>query len=236
MNKQVVIIPTYNEDKNIVNLYKKITKFIKSDILFIDDNSNDRTQIVIKKLKSKNKHIHYIFRPSKLGVGSAHKDGLKWAYGKKYKIIITMDGDGTHNPKYLNNMIKKLKNYDLVISNRFIKKKDSLKDWPFFRIVLTTIRHYLLVLFLNLKFDASGGLRCIDAKKIKLNDLLSTSNDYCYFWENLFFLNKKKYKIGSVAIRLPYRKLGVSKMKFSDIINALFYLFKFFINNRIINK
>lgn len=232
MNKQIVIIPTYNEEENIINLYKKINEYLKIDILFVDDNSNDRTQLIIKKLKSKDKNIHHIFRPSKLGIGSAHKDGLKWAYRKKYKTIITMDGDGTHDPKYLKGMIKKLDHYDLVISNRFIKK-DSLKDWPFFRVVLTTLRHYLLVTLLNLKFDASGGLRCINSKKIKIKHLLSKSNDYCYFWENLFFLNKERYKIGNIAIKLPYRKLGSSKMKLSDIINALFYLFKFFIINRL---
>lgn len=235
MNRQVVIIPTYNEEENILNLYKKIKQNIKTDILFVDDNSTDKTQKIIKTLKLKSKNINYIFRPAKLGIGSAHKDGLKWAYKRKYKIIITMDGDGTHDPKYLKNMIKKLDIYDLVISNRFLNK-NSLKDWPFYRIVLTTIRHYLLLFFLNLKFDASGGLRCINSKKIKLKDLLSKSNDYCYFWENLYFLNKKKYNIGDIPVHLPYRKQGSSKMKISDIRNALIYLFIFFINNKLRNK
>ena len=106
MKKNIVIIPTYNEEGNIINLYKKIKKNLKTDILYIDDNSSDNTQKIIKNLKLKDNKIHYVFRPSKLGIGSAHKYGLRWSYKKNYKIIITMDGDGTHDPKYLKKMIK----------------------------------------------------------------------------------------------------------------------------------
>ena len=50
---------------------------------------------------NKNQNINYIFRPKKMGVGSAHKDGFVWAYKKNYKTIITMDADLTHDPKYI---------------------------------------------------------------------------------------------------------------------------------------
>jgi len=233
VNKIITIIPTYNEEKNIYSLYTKIKKNLKTDILYVDDNSKDNTQKIIKNIKIKDKSINYIFRPGKKGIGSAHKDGLKWCYKKKYNIVITMDGDGTHDPKHLKKMVKKLKSSDMVISNRF-SKKDSLIDWPISRIILTKIRHFLISYLLDLKFDASGGLRCINAKKIKLKDLLSKRDDYSYFWENLFFIYKKNYKISEISINLPYRKEGSSKMKLSDIINALIYLIKFSIKYQFI--
>ena len=73
-------------------------------------------------------------RPKKLGIGSAHKDGLKWGYKKKYSIIITMDCDGTHNPIYIKRMIKLLSSQkiDLVSTNRFLQK-NSLDDWSLWR-------------------------------------------------------------------------------------------------------
>ena len=99
--KTLVIIPTLNEKINIFDLYKKLKKLnIKFDMLFVDDNSDDGSQEVIKKLAKKNKNVKYIFRPKKMGIGSAHKDAFKWAYKKKYKILISIDADGTHDPVY----------------------------------------------------------------------------------------------------------------------------------------
>ena len=78
---------------------------IKLDILFVDDNSSDLTQSYILSLSKKHAFIKYIFRKNKVGIGSAHKDGIKYCYKKKYDLIITMDADGTHDPKYLKQMI-----------------------------------------------------------------------------------------------------------------------------------
>ena len=231
---KLLIIPTLNERKNITTLFKKIRKIDQEiDILFVDDNSTDGTREEILYLKKRSKSIYYIFRPRKLGIGSAHKDGLKFAYKKKYKIILTMDADGTHNPKYIKNLIKYSTKYDLISTNRF-EKKDSLIEWPVHRRFLTKIRFYLINILLNINYDSSGAYRCYNAKNIKLNDVLSAQNDgYSFFWESLYLLNKKKYSIKEIPIYLPYRKVGSSKMTMRDIIGSLFYLFKYSIKNLI---
>ena len=231
---KLLIIPTLNEKKNITTLFKKIRKINnKIDILFVDDNSTDGTKEEILYLRKRNKSIYYIFRPRKLGIGSAHKDGLKFAYKKKYKIILTMDADGTHNPKYIKNLIKYSTKYDLISTNRF-EKKDSLIEWPVHRRFLTKIRFYLINILLNINYDSSGAYRCYNAKNIKLNDVLGAKNDgYSFFWESLYLLNKKKYSIKEIPIYLPYRKVGSSKMTMRDIIGSLFYLFKYSVKNLI---
>ena len=231
---KLLIIPTLNERKNITTLFKKIRKIDKKiDILFVDDNSNDGTREEILYLKKRNKSIYYIFRPRKLGIGSAHKDGLKFAYKKKYKIILTMDADGTHNPKYIKNLIKYSTKYDLISTNRF-ENKGSLIEWPVHRRFLTKIRFYLINILLNINYDSSGAYRCYNAKNIKLNDVLGAKNDgYSFFWESLYLLNKKKYSIKEIPIYLPYRKAGSSKMTMRDIIGSLLYLFKYSIKNLI---
>ena len=120
---KLLIIPTLNERKNITLLCKKIRKInSKINILFVDDNSTDGTREEILYLRKKNKSISYIFRPKKLGIGSAHKDGLKFAYKRKYKIILTMDADGTHNPLYIRKLLKYSSHFDLISTNRFIQK------------------------------------------------------------------------------------------------------------------
>ena len=230
MRKELlIIIPVLNEKKNIKPLVKNINKFIKyknKHLLFIDDNSTDGTKEEINEIKS-NK-IFLIEREKKLGIGSAHKVGLNWGYKKKYKYIITMDSDGTHNPKYINSMIKNLekKKCLIVSTNRFLVKK-SLKSWTPWRRFLTTVRHYLVQFLLGIEFDSSGAFRGYNVKNTKLSNILSAkSNSYSFFWESIFILSLK-YKIKEIPISLPARKAGVSKMRIKDIISAILYLFYF---------
>ena len=84
MNKNLIIIPTYNEILNIENLIVKILKIKKNcDLLIIDDNSPDGTFKIVKKYQVKSKNIFLIIRKFKNGIGSAHKVALKWGYKKK---------------------------------------------------------------------------------------------------------------------------------------------------------
>ena len=235
--KSCVIIPTLNEENNILKLYNKILKTkINLDILFIDDNSSDNTRLIIKKLSKKNKKIKFIFRNNKKGIGSAHKDAIKYAYKKKYDLIITMDADGTHDPKYFKQMIKKAYTYDYVITSRF-KKKDLIKDWPIERKIITCLRHFFVKSFLGLSYDASGAYRCFLTKKIPLNLFFkSKNNDYAFFWEVTYLIKLQGFTIYEVPARLVYRKLGKSKMKIKHIIYSLFYLIKILIERKILKN
>ena len=227
--KICLIIPTLNEEKNIIKLFNNIKKTqIKLNILFVDDNSSDQTQKLIIFLKNKYNNIDYLFRKKKIGIGSAHKDGIKLCYKKNYDLIITMDADGTHDPKYLKEMISKATTFDYVITSRY-KRKNLLVDWPLFRKVLTYARHFLVKAFLGMNYDASGAYRCFFTKKIKLKDILAAkNNDYAFFWELTYIIKKKNYSIHEIPVQLVYRKLGKSKMKIRHIFFSLLYLYKIF--------
>jgi len=229
MINTVVIIPTLNEEKNIKILIQKIFKIQKNiDIFFIDDGSTDNTQKIIKNERKKNKKISFKFRKNKSGVGSAHKAALKICYKKNYKYIFTMDADGTHDPKALIKMIrlqKKTKG-DLVNTTRFLLK-NSISDWPLTRKIMTNTRHILVKFFLGMKYDASGAFRLYVKSNIKLADILKAKDDrYAFFWESLFVLHLKNYKIVEIPIELPYRTNGASKMRIKDIFTSLYYLIK----------
>ena len=234
--KILIIIPVLNEEKNINPIWSKIQnlRFIKKDILFIDDNSKDDTQIKILNLQKKNKNIFLLRRSFKKGIGSAHKEGIIWGYKKRYSIIVTMDCDGTHDPIHIKKMLRLIKKrkFELISTNRFLKR-NSLSGWSFWRIFLTNLRHILIKRILNISFDSSGAFRCYDAKKIKLKDILKAKNNsYSFFWESIFFLSKK-YNISEIPISLPARVSGSSKMRMKDIIFALYYLIVIFLKHRI---
>lgn len=225
--KELIVIPTYNEKNNISLLLKKLIKQYRSrfEILIIDDNSPDGTAGEVLKFSKKYNFIKLKSRDNKMGIGSAHKYGVKYAFKNNFKILITMDSDGTHNPKYIKKFLHLIKRYDLITTTRFSNKK-SLKSWPLFRVLLTNIRHFIIKFFLGISIDASGAFRCYNLSKIKSKDILmAKDNGYSFFWESIFILYKKKYLIHEIPIELPYRSLGSSKMKVGDIINALVYIF-----------
>ena len=68
--------------------------------------------------------VKFIFRAKRYGIGSAHKEGIFWAYDKKYESCITMDADRTHNPLEIKKLLTGLKKdkADIIITSRFIKK------------------------------------------------------------------------------------------------------------------
>ncbi len=227
MSKIIIIIPTLNEEKNILKIVKRIFKVNNSyQILFIDDGSTDRSQTIIKDLNQKYKKIKYIFRTNKTGIGSAHKTAIKFCYKRKFDFIITMDADGTHNPNKIPQMLKLMKKQNLHVVNtsRFVIKH-SLPGWPIVRKIMTYTRHYLIKFFLNMEYDASGAFRLYNTKFVKIsNILLAKDNRYAFFWESLYILKMKKNKINEIPISLPYRVYGSSKMRFSDILNSFLYL------------
>lgn len=228
MKKFLIIIPTYNENNNIINIVNKIKKYLKfkKDILFIDDNSQDGTLNQIKKIITKN--IFLIKREKKLGVGSAHKVGIIFGFKKKYTQILTMDCDGTHDPKYVKRMIAASKKNDLVITSRFYKK-NALSNWPFHKKLITYTRYILIRILFGISLDTSGAFRLYNVKNINLNDiLLAKDNGYSFFWESIVILLKKKYRISEIPIILPTRSTGFSKMGIKDLLHALFYLFKIY--------
>jgi len=222
-SKYLIIIPTYNEKKNVSLIIEKINKRVKfkCDVLFVDDNSTDGTIKVLKNIKSKN--VSYIIREKKLGIGSAHKFGIRKAYQLKYRYIITMDCDGTHDPKYIKKMIKDIQNKEIVITNRFTKN-DSLKQWDIHRKLITTLRHLFVKFIFRTNLDSSGAFRFYNTDKVKLkNILLAKSDGYSFFTESTVILNKF-YKIDQIPILLPKRYSGYSKMKLTDVVFGFFYI------------
>ncbi len=224
--KTLIGIPTLNEKLNITKIYSKIRKiYKKSDILFFDDNSKDGTIEEIKKILKKDKKVYLKIRKKKFGIGSAHKEIIKYSFKNKYILLITMDADGTHDPKYISEMLKKINTSDVVITNRFYYK-NSISSWPIIRRIITYSRHYLINILLSIKFDTSGAFRIYKIKKLNLKDLISARhNGYSFFWESIYILLKKKYKISEIPIRMQKRTYGSSKINFYEIISAIFYLF-----------
>ena len=223
----LVFIPTFNERENIELIYCEIKKLkLDIDLLFLDDNSPDGTGEVIDRLAREDSRVHTIHRAGKLGIGSAHQDGIRWAYQEGYHTLVTMDCDFTHLPEDIERFLKGLSDFDVVIGSRYMDAK-SLSDWNLFRKTLTHAGHFLTKHLLRMPYDASGAFRAYRLDRIPhgLFDLVH-SKSYSFFFESLHVLSMNQFKILEVSIFLPTRTYGHSKMKISDAIASLQLLWK----------
>ena len=108
----LIIIPSYNEGKNIMNVINRLPKE-DTDVLVIDDCSTDNTETVLKKNK-----ISYMKHRKNMGKGKSLLDGFDYGLKKGYKNILTMDADGEHKPEEVDEFIDKIKRFDFVIGER----------------------------------------------------------------------------------------------------------------------
>ena len=136
----LIIIPTYNEAENIEAVIKKVIDLEdKNDILVIDDNSPDGTSEIVENQKNiHNNRVFLINREKKSGLGSAYKEGFKWALENNYSYIFEMDADMSHDPNEIKNLkIQLIQNkYDVVVGSRYIEGV-SVVNWPLSRIFLS---------------------------------------------------------------------------------------------------
>jgi len=108
--KTFVMIPAYNESENIKNLIYKILKLrIKNlHIVVVDDYSPDGTWKIVQEISKKNKNVHLLLRKKDRGRGCAGRDGFIYCLKHGADIVVEMDADMSHDPKYIPEMLKGL--------------------------------------------------------------------------------------------------------------------------------
>ncbi|KNG75020.1 dolichyl-phosphate b-D-mannosyltransferase [Plasmodium falciparum IGH-CR14] len=232
--KYSIILPTYNEKENLPYLiYMIIDELnkheIKFEIIVIDDNSQDGTADVYKKLQNifKDEELLLIQRKGKLGLGSAYMEGLKNVTGD---FVIIMDADLSHHPKYIYNFIKKQreKNCDIVTGTRY-KNQGGISGWSFNRIIISRVANFLaqFLLFINLS-DLTGSFRLYKTNVLK--ELMQSINNTGYVFQMEVLV--RAYKMGKSIEEVGYvfvdRLFGKSKLETTDILQYLSGLFKLF--------
>jgi dolichol-phosphate mannosyltransferase len=211
--KPLVIIPTYNERENIGPIVSQIEALgIDLDCLFVEDGSPDGTADQITGEIRRHPWIRMLQRGGKLGIGSAHTDGLAWARSNGYSQVVTMDCDLTHSPSDIPAMLAAAGGADVVVGSRYMRR-GSLEGWNLHRKALTKTAHLLTRTLLGIPYDCTGAFRVYNLGSLPagLFDLVRSRN-YAFFFESLFILATNGAKIVEVPISLPPRTYGSSKM------------------------
>lgn len=221
-DKILIMIPTYNEVDNISVIILSIRNLgMNLDLLFVDDNSPDGTGDLLDQMAKTDQNIHVLHRPGKLGVGSAHLDGIRWCYQHGYDILITMDSDLTHSPGNIPKFLYHIQDSAVVVGSRF-HHPESLPDWVWWRKLMTHTGHFLTTTLLNLPYDATGAFRVYRLSQIPLGIFeMVKHRGYSFFFESLHRLHINGIAIKELPIILPARAYGHSKMNLKDVTNGI---------------
>lgn len=232
-----VIIPALNESENLFKLITLIKKFIKAEIIVIDDSANDKTEKIIKKKKIK---CIYYRRNKKLGRGSAVLYGLKKALRlKKKNLFIEMDADLSHSPKELKRNIDYFiyNSLDLLISSRYLKGSEII-NWPISRRIFSRASNLLARFLLDVPItDYTNGFRIYSrrAANILIKKSGKIGDGFIILSEILLIINNQKFKIAEINSKFVNRVRGESSVSIKLIIESFLGLIKLYFIKKKIN-
>ena len=233
INELSIIIPIYNEEKNIKklsNLIKKNLKIKKFEIIFVDDDSTDNSKKILEDLNKKDQRIISIIRKNK--IKDLSKSCILGFKKSKYKTILVMDGDLQHNPLFIPKLINSYNSSfcDLVVGcrNFFSKKNEGLN-------LLRTLASVFLICIINFLLgkktsDPMSGF-FLFKKKFFLNSEKKLFKKGYKILADIIYANQDRINVNDIKIDFNKRKSGNSKIR----LKVLYYLI-FFIFTKVIKK
>jgi dolichol-phosphate mannosyltransferase len=221
----IVVIPTYNERDNLETLVQRIHESAPDlHILIVDDASPDGTGDLADRLsKAQPGRIFVLHRLSKQGLGRAYVAGFGWVLERDYDFVAQMDGDLSHDPSYLPQMLDRIQQCDLVLGSRYVNGI-CVVNWDLKRLILSKLAGNYVRAVTGIPFsDPTSGFKCwrrATLEAIVLEDCFSIG--YVFLVETTLKTFRKGLKIEEVPIIFYERNLGRSKMDWRVISEAMF--------------
>lgn len=212
-----VVLVTYNEKENLSRLAPTIEDVfnengVKGEIIVVDDNSPDGTADLARELGVRYGNVRLLWRPEKMGPGSAYADGCKAAKGE---IIIGMDTDLSHDPYDIPRFLAKIdEGYDLVQASRYIKngsyEVNSFETWR--KRVVSRLGNLFIASISHVPVhDFTTSYRAMRREVVENVEAESPGNSY--FVEFLIKAYRKGYRITEIPIVFKDRVVGKSKLR-----------------------
>jgi dolichol-phosphate mannosyltransferase len=210
----LVCTATYNERENIAALIPEILQTLpQADVLVVDDSSPDGTGQLVEEMAARDPRVHALHRKGKLGLGTAILAAMRYAIEKDYDLMVNMDADFSHHPRYLPALVAGMDRHDIMIGSRYVPGGGTV-DWPASRLLISrSINCLVRFLFRFQARDCSGGYRCYRVAKLRearLDQLISRG--YSFQQEVLYRCRKAGCRIGETPIIFADRRAGSSKV------------------------
>jgi len=228
--RPLIVIPTYNERKNLQILVPQIFKAVpKASILVVDDASPDGTAWFARRMARRYpRRIYVLRRTEKRGLGSAYVAGFRHALlSTEFDPIIQMDADGSHDPSALPVFLQALKRVDVVVGSRYFHGLRVI-NWPWSRVFLSLAANWYAkvvtgVPITDLTSGYNGWRRRI-LKRVHLDQL--RCNGYAFQIELKYLCHRMGARIREVPIIFAGRVEGESKLSRSVVFEAIWAVWR----------
>lgn len=221
--KLCIIIPCYNENKNIRLLISQVKEYYPyAGLVIINDASTDDTIKIVNSIKG----VALLSLPINLGIGGAIQTGIKYANSKEFEYLVRIDGDGQHPVEEIEKLLLPLYSgdADFVIGSRFVNNLD-VKGFKstFIRRFGITFFTFMNKIILKQKItDSTSGFRAYNRKLIEYQAKNYPSFDYPEP-EEIIQLGLDGYKILEVPISMKEREHGKSSI---NLLRSIYYMIK----------
>ena len=235
--RTLIVLPTFNEADNIVEVLQKLRAVVpEASVLVVDDASPDGTADLVEEVAEQIGDVSVMRRPAKSGLGSAYRDGFRRGLSVGYDVMVEMDSDLSHDPAALPLLLTAVADgAALALGSRYIPG-GSIPDWSWHRRALSRWgnRYAAAVLGIDVK-DATSGYRAYRAEALTNIDFHTVQADgYGFQVEMAYRVLASGGRIVEVPISFTDRVRGESKMSSRIVIEALVLVTWWAIRDRVL--
>jgi dolichol-phosphate mannosyltransferase len=223
-----VVIPTYNEAANVEPIVRATVAELRRQwprdfrVLVVDDSSPDGTGAIADRLAAECPEVEVLHRDAKTGLGHAYLAGFAQALGGGAELVMEMDADFSHDPRYLGDLLQTAQDADLVLGSRYVDG-GGVRDWGVLRRLISRGGglYARTILRVDIK-DLTGGFKCIRREVLEAIDLGSVrAEGYVFQIEVTYRALLEGFRVREVPIVFPDRTAGTSKMSTRIALEAI---------------
>jgi dolichol-phosphate mannosyltransferase len=223
-----VVLPTYNEADNIDGIVRATARALEAlvpgdyRILVVDDSSPDGTGRLADELAQELEPVEVLHRPGKEGLGKAYLAGFRRALDAGAELLIEMDADFSHDPRYLAELLAAADDADLVLGSRYVEG-GGVRDWGIVRRLVSRGGCFYARTVLRVPVrDLTGGFKCIRRVVLESIDLPSVrAEGYVFQIEVTYRAILAGFRVREVPIVFHDRTHGKSKMSTRIAVEAM---------------
>jgi dolichol-phosphate mannosyltransferase len=214
-----VVIPTYNEAENIEGIIGATAAELERlapdahRILVVDDNSPDGTGAIADRLAERHPQIEVFHRAAKTGLGHAYLAGFARALEGDAELVIEMDADFSHDPRYLEQLLAAARDADLVLGSRYVAGGGT-ENWGLVRRLVSRggCLYARTILGVHIQ-DLTGGFKCIHRRVLEAIQLETVrAEGYVFQIEVTYRALLAGFRVTEIPIVFRDRSVGASKM------------------------
>jgi dolichol-phosphate mannosyltransferase len=223
-----LIIPTYNEAPNLNGIVRaaaqELARAAADDhgILVVDDNSPDGTGAIADSLAREMGVVEVLHRAAKSGLGPAYLAGFDYALDRGAELVLEMDADFSHDPRYLPELLEAAQDADLVLGSRYVAG-GGVREWGLLRRLISRAGGLYARAILRVDIhDLTGGFKCIRREVLQAVDLESVrAEGYVFQIELTYRAVLAGFRVREVPIVFSDRAAGSSKMSARIALEAM---------------